>query len=200
MSPLIFFLMKHIHVLQHSSTHCPLYSPANILQLSRERNLLPSPFLSRTTSPPFIFSHIIHAIRSPVTQHFHHQPPLINLPLTITLSFSLVSIIPFSSLTIFSLIFTPVPHTLLRAMEGVILFCQDCTSGERRGSELRRGGRVRGLLGQIHFQSTIFSFVFLQHFTAIQEEGKREEKKRKKGNHTHAHTHILKNGPDGHQS
>ena len=40
---------------------------------------------------------------------------------------------------------------------------QDCRGGGRR----RRGGGGGGLLGGIHFQSAIFSFVFLQHFTAI---------------------------------
>lgn len=59
------------------------------------------------------------------------------------------------------------------------------------GEEEEEGGGGGGLLGEIHFQSAIFSFVFLPHFTAISEEENREEKK-ENYIHTHTHTHTEK--------
>ena len=73
-------------------------------------------------------------------------------------------------------------------------------TGEKRGrdgwkSEEMEGG-MRGwdggvgglLLGQIHFKAAIFSFVFLQHFTAIYEDEKWRRKKGKTHPYTRRHT------------
>lgn len=118
---------------------------------------------------------------------FIFQLSQMDVPLTITFSSSLVSIIPSASLT----------HCCVR-LEEEYSFVKPAQVKGGGGNNWRGGGGGvgGGLPGQIHFQSSIFSFVF---FLLFRRKKKREEKQ-KKEKHAHAHTHILRNGPDGHRS
>ena len=112
-----------------------------------------------------------------------------DLLLTITLASSLVSIIP--SLPFFLWIL-PQPSLqttppLLRATKRGILFRQACTSGGRRGSELRRWWWRRAA-GTDPLSKRYLFICFPSTFHCYL--GGR--KKRKKENHTHTHTHTEK--------
>lgn len=87
--------------------------------------------------------------------------------LAMTFSSCLVSIISSSSLTIFSPSSSPHPSHCVQQNE-VYSFVKPAQA-DGGGGQIKEGGGGggAGLLGQIHFQSTIFSFVFLFHFIAI---------------------------------
>lgn len=128
----------------------PFWTP---IFCSKQRNI----FLLLFT-PPSILLLIIF---------FNHQLPQMDLPPTIILSSSHLHHSFLLPPQFFP--FNPPPSTpcCVRRREVYSFVKPAQVAGGGGQTWGGGGGGAGGLLGQIHFQSAIFSFVFLQHFTAI---------------------------------